>query len=203
MAAALEPGPITAERLTWVEGGRRDIERAQASGGGSRMAFSSYIIAATPRSGSTELCDLLAGTGLAGLPRSYYRRDDVLDHARTWGVSSPDLIGDVAFERAYLETVRRVGSAQSAVFGLRLMWPTVAQLSARLSFIHPDPLDDAGRFELAFGKPLYIHLSRQDKVAQAVSGLGLGRQQVRKSSTSRSCESRRGYVQRTWAQSDD
>jgi LPS sulfotransferase NodH len=41
--------------------------------------------------------------------------------------------------------------------------------TAGLSVIQPDPLDDAAQFELAFGKPLYIHLSRQDKVAQAVS----------------------------------
>ncbi len=49
------------------------------------------------------------------------------------------------------------------------MWSTVAELSVRLRAIQPDSLDDAARFELAFGKPLYIHLSRQDKVAQAVS----------------------------------
>ena len=133
------------------------------------MAISSYIIAATPRSGSTLLCDLLSGTGIAGQPHSYYRREDILDYARTWGVSSPDVIGDEAFERTYLEAVRRAGAAQTGIFGLRLMWSSVAELSARLSAIHPDRLDDSVRFELAFGKPLYIHLSRRDKVAQAVS----------------------------------
>ena len=126
-------------------------------------------MAATPRSGSTLLCDLLSGTGIAGQPQSYYRREDVLDYAREWGVSSPEVIGDEAFERTYLEAVRRAGAAQTGVFGLRLMWSSVTELSARLSVIHPGPLDDAARFELAFGNPLYIHLSRQDKVAQAVS----------------------------------
>ena len=133
------------------------------------MAISSYIIAATPRSGSTLLCDLLSGTGIAGQPHSYYRREDILDYARKWGVSSPDVIGDEAFERTYLEAVRRAGAAQTGIFGLRLMWSSVAELSARLSAIHRDRLDDPARFELAFGKPLYIHLSRRDKVAQAVS----------------------------------
>jgi trehalose 2-sulfotransferase len=133
------------------------------------VTVSSYIIAATPRSGSTMLCDLLSGTGIAGHPHSYYRREDILDWAREWGVPPPDVIGDVAFERNYLEAVRRAGAAQTGIFGLRLMWSSVTELSARLSAIHPDPLDDAARFELAFSKPLYIHLSRQDKVAQAVS----------------------------------
>jgi LPS sulfotransferase NodH len=133
------------------------------------VAIRSYIIAATPRSGSTLLCDLLSGTGFAGQPHSYYRREDILDYARKWGVSSPNVIGDQAFERTYLEAVRRAGATQTGIFGLRLMWSSVGELSARLSAIHPDPLDDPARFELAFGKPLYIHLSRQDKVAQAVS----------------------------------
>jgi LPS sulfotransferase NodH len=133
------------------------------------VAFLSYIISATPRSGSTLLCDLLSATGVAGEPQSYYRREDIQDYARAWKALSPDAIGDEAFERTYLEAVRRAGAGETGVFGLRLMWSTVAELSARLSVIHPDSLDDAERFGLAFGKPLYIHLSRRDKVAQAVS----------------------------------
>jgi trehalose 2-sulfotransferase len=85
-------------------------------------------------------------------------------------VFSPDLIGD-DFERTYLEAVRRTAGAQTGILGLRVMWSTVAELSARLSAIYPDAPDDAARFELAFSRPLYIHLSRQDKVAQAVSWL--------------------------------
>ena len=138
------------------------------------MAFSSYIVAATPRSGSTLLCDLLLGTGVAGRPQSYYRREDIPDYAREWGVCSPDVIGHEAFERAYLEAVRRAGSAQTGIFGLRLMWSSVSELSASLSAIRPDPLDDPARFAVAFGNPLYIHLSRRDKVAQAVSLLKAG-----------------------------
>jgi trehalose 2-sulfotransferase len=133
------------------------------------VAFSSYIIAATPRSGSTLLCDLLSGAGIAGRPQSYYRREDILDYAREWGLSLPDAIGDEAFERSYLVAVQRAGAAQTGVFGLRLMWRTVAELSERLSAIYPDPADDAARFALAFGEPRYIHLSRRDKIAQAVS----------------------------------
>src|SRR5579884_3357376 len=107
------------------------------------MAFASYIIAATPRSGSTLLCDLLSGTGIAGQPHSYYRREDILDYAREWRVSSPNGIGGEVFERTYLEAVRRAGATQTGIFGLRLMWSSVAELSARLSAIYPDPVDDA------------------------------------------------------------
>jgi trehalose 2-sulfotransferase len=133
------------------------------------VGFSSYIIAATPRSGSTLLCDLLSATQIAGRPYSYYRRQDIMRYARNWRLPSPEAIGEEAFERAYLGAVREAGAAQTGIFGLRLMWPTVAELSARLCAIHPEPIDDAARLDLAFGKPLYIHLSRRDKVAQAVS----------------------------------
>jgi trehalose 2-sulfotransferase len=66
------------------------------------------------------LCDPLSETGIAGHPHSYYRREDILDWAREWGVPPPDVIGDVAFERNYLEAVRRAGTAQTGIFGLRV-----------------------------------------------------------------------------------
>ena len=34
----------------------------------------SYVVCATPRSGSTLLCALLAGTGVAGNPEEYFER---------------------------------------------------------------------------------------------------------------------------------
>jgi LPS sulfotransferase NodH len=126
---------------------------------------SSYIICATPRSGSTLLCDLLSETGVAGRPNSYYRGQDILSWAREWDVSpnSPE------FDRSYLDAVRRVGTGETGVFGFRLMWGSVAELSMRLGTLHPGLPDDVARFEKAFGQILYIHLARQDKIAQAVS----------------------------------
>ena len=39
----------------------------------------------------------------------------------------------------------------------------------KLAVLHPDQATDRGRLERAFGKTLFIHLTRPDKVAQAVS----------------------------------
>jgi trehalose 2-sulfotransferase len=103
------------------------------------VAFSSYIIAATPRSGSTLLCDLLSTTSVAGQPESYYRSEDIQWFAGAWGLSAPDVIGEEAFERAYLAAVRRAGAGETGIFGLRLMWASVAELLARLSLIQPKP----------------------------------------------------------------
>jgi LPS sulfotransferase NodH len=132
------------------------------------MCYSSLILCATPRSGSTFLCDLLTATGVVGKPASYYRREDIGEWAEHLGV--PPGKG-AAFERAYLEAVRRKGTGDTGVFALRLMWPSLAELSARLALLFPGLASDVARFERAFGPPLYLHLSRRNKVAQAVSRL--------------------------------
>jgi trehalose 2-sulfotransferase len=133
------------------------------------MRFSSYIICATPRSGSTLLCDLLASTGVAGKPNSYYRNEDASDWAESWGVPQPHQLHDAAFERAYLSAMIREGASETGTFGLRIMWSSMADASRRLDAIEGDHADVAVRFAKAFGSTLYVHLSRQDKLAQAIS----------------------------------
>lgn len=132
------------------------------------MAYASLILCATPRSGSTLLCDLLTATGVAGKPAWYYRREDIGEWAEHLGVPPGE---GAAFESAYLQAVRREGAGDTGVFALRLMWPSLPELSARLAQLFPELRSDAARLERAFGAPLYLHLSRRDKVAQAVSRL--------------------------------
>jgi LPS sulfotransferase NodH len=52
---------------------------------------------------------------------------------------------------------------------MRLMWESVADLSKRLESFYPNLPSDSARFRSAFGAPRYLHLAREDKVAQAVS----------------------------------
>jgi LPS sulfotransferase NodH len=131
--------------------------------------FASYILCGTPRSGSTLLCGMLAATGVAGRPNSYFREQNILDWARDWGVQPPKGPADVDFDRSYIAAMLREGSAGTGVFGLRLMWGSLGEAAERLSRIRGTPADAATLFEEAFGPTLYIHLSRLDKVSQAVS----------------------------------
>jgi LPS sulfotransferase NodH len=131
----------------------------------------SYILCATPRSGSTLLCDLLAATSVAGRPNSFFRQEDMLEWAEYWGLSPADLDGEGTFSRAYVEAMIREGRGGTEVFGLRLMWGSVAAASQSLDRLHPGLPDIPARFDRAFGPTLYVHLSRRDKVAQAVSRL--------------------------------
>ena len=129
--------------------------------------YSSYVICGTPRSGSTLLCEMLAATNVAGRPNSYFRPQDILYWAERWGV--PTGIEAVDFERLYLSAMLREGSNETGIFGLRLMWSSIAEAARRLNSVNGGEADIAASFEQAFGHTLYIHLSRQDKVGQAIS----------------------------------
>lgn len=130
--------------------------------------YDSYIICGTPRSGSTMLCSLLEAGGL-GQPQSYFRRQSISGIAEELGVAGSDGDDPVGFSRRYLDAVLEEGRAGTAWFGLRVMFETLPELSARLESLFPEAADAPALFERAFGRPLYIHLSRGDKVAQAVS----------------------------------
>jgi len=129
----------------------------------------SYILCATPRSGSTLLCDLLAATGRAGAPDSFFMRDVAPEWARAWGLPDGDGADDLAWRRAFLSAVLAAGRGGTDVFGLRLMHENLADVAAFLAPLHPGVAGDAALIAAAFGPVLYLHLSRRDKLAQAVS----------------------------------
>lgn len=128
------------------------------------MRPSALIICATPRSGTTLLCDLLAETGVTGTPNSFYRRESVANFASRLGVAEgPD------FERRYLAAITAEGRGTSDLFSMRVMWPSVATMRDALSAVFPGQTSYAARIAAAFGTPLYLFVERRDKVAQAIS----------------------------------
>lgn len=128
-----------------------------------------YIICGTPRSGSTLICEMLHRSGVAGRPNSYFREVDIAYWAGEWGVSLAGGTDAPAFDRAYLAAMREAGAAGTEIFGLRLMYPSLADAGRRLERALGGPGDVALRLKEAFGPLLYIHLSRGDKLGQAVS----------------------------------
>jgi LPS sulfotransferase NodH len=114
---------------------------------------------------------MLAATSVAGRPNSYFRQEDVEAWADAWGVPHPQGIEGPEFDRDYLSAMRREGSAGTGVFGLRLMWASVAEASRRLSRALGADRDLTVSLKAAFGPVLYVHVSRDDKVAQAISRL--------------------------------
>ncbi len=131
--------------------------------------YRSYVICTSPRSGSTLLCKLLAATGQAGKPKSYFHEPDLdawqtyLDLEKTRFATDKDRL------TALFAAAREKGSSGTGIFGLRLQRHSFDFLFQQLETLHPGEMSLAAKFEAVFGKTLFIHLTRADKVAQAVS----------------------------------
>ena len=121
-----------------------------------------YVICSTPRTGSTLLCELLASTGVAGNPHSYFRSQDIDRWASEWGLQQ-----GWRFD-SYIDAVRRFTATPNGVLGLRIMWGTLDEVLYELRSLRNDE-SDLTVLEAAFGSLRYIHLSREDVVGQAIS----------------------------------
>ena len=89
--------------------------------------------------------------------------------AAEWSLPGRDTMSAKEFNIAYLEATTRAGRGATNVFGLRLMREYLEGLSTLLDEMFPGLPSDVYRFERAFGNVLYIHLTRENKLAQAVS----------------------------------
>lgn len=131
--------------------------------------YDSYVICTSPRSGSTLLCDLLTATGIAGVPDSYFHRPSVSDWLASFDLTpqsaaSKQVILDAIFQAAIAR-----GSGETGIFGLRLQRHSFDFFAQELAILHPGHTSDAQRFRAAFGRTLFVHLTRRDKVEQAIS----------------------------------
>lgn len=131
--------------------------------------YDAYVLCTAPRSGSTLLCKLLAATGIAGNPGSHFHEPSLAEWLADHDL--PEVPG--RNERDTVATVFAAaigrGRGGTPVFGLRLQRRSFAFFSEKLALLHPGPAGDAARMEAAFGRTLFIHLTRADKVDQAVS----------------------------------
>src|SRR4051812_4674664 len=129
-----------------------------------------YLVCATPRSGSTLLCELLKGTGVAGRPEEYFetlRSTGYPRQPRQYFEGVPEvqaLLAPVepgAPEAEFdWDGVLRAGTTPNGVFGAKVMWSHLEDLWPRLG----------GRsLEDGLPRPRYVQVVRRDKAAQAVS----------------------------------
>ena len=152
---------------------------------------SSYLVCATQRSGSTLLCELLKGTGVAGCPEEFFEavRDTGLPpHPGDFLVGLPrtglgirdestppagpaySSLADISDYRQHLNRTFAWGTTGNGVFGAKLMWNQLPELQALVGGL-PElaGLAPAELLERLFGGPRYIWVTREDKVRQAVS----------------------------------
>jgi LPS sulfotransferase NodH len=153
----------------------------------------SYLVCATPRSGSTLVCHALEETGVAGHPEEYFealrhsgrpRRPEeyflgvedqsIRDHLgeRSVGSDPPPrspLWSRAAYDR-YLQWVFETGTTANGVFGAKLMWNYFGEFVSLLRNIpayRDVPL--AELLPTVFPDLTFVRVVRANKVRQAVS----------------------------------
>jgi LPS sulfotransferase NodH len=153
----------------------------------------SYLVCATPRSGSTLLCHALDRTGVAGHPEEYFealrrsglprRPHEYFDperHANIVerlafrempdGTAKPNPLWHPDTYDQYLAWALQQGTTPNGVFGAKLMWGYLgdfAQLLRGIDGMGGRPLPELlGR---AFPGLRYVQITRQNKTRQAVS----------------------------------
>lgn len=152
----------------------------------------SYLICATPRSGSTLLCEALESTGIAGNPKEYF------EALKTTGLPRRpkeyfttlenqeimNLLGDFSRDHAstappsqayasyaeYLAHVLEEGMTPNGIFGAKVMWGYFDDFISNLRDIpafKKTPVPEL--LSSIFPDLCYIRVSRLDKVRQAIS----------------------------------
>ena len=133
----------------------------------------SYLICASQRAGTTLLATALASTGVAGAPGEYFLAVDERQQT-AWRASwelGPFGVSNGATDREdYLRIVFRLGTTPNGVFGSKLMWNNVPWAVAKFQELPRfAELSRAGVLHQAFPGLHAVHLTRRDRVAQAVS----------------------------------
>jgi LPS sulfotransferase NodH len=153
----------------------------------------SYLVCATPRSGSTLLCQALEQTGVAGHPAEYFealsrsglprRPHEYFDpdrHANIVerlafrempeGTAQPNPLWHPETYDQYLSWALTEGTTANGVFAAKLMWGYLgdfAELLRGIEGMAGRPLPEL--LSRAFPGLRYVQITRQDKVRQAVS----------------------------------
>ena len=132
----------------------------------------SYFVCATERSGSTLLCELLAGTGVAGCPEEYFETLAATGRPRQPreyfdGVDDPSILDllppllapvpQLAWADRVADALRR-GTTPNGVFGSKMMWAHLGDFLA-----HSDDPEEI------LGPLHWVLVVRDDKLGQAIS----------------------------------
>jgi len=80
----------------------------------------------------------------------------------------PDAPQEAVIKAIFAASLQK-GRGGTEIFGLRLQHGSFAFFMEKLARLHPDQSDDGARFEVAIGPTLFVHLTRRDKLSQALS----------------------------------
>jgi trehalose 2-sulfotransferase len=123
------------------------------------MSHATYVIASTPRSGSSLLAAGLVSTGVAGRPEEYFTPDHI-------GSYKQDLKLPMSCSWAeYLAKVMAFAATENGVRGVKIHWRHVVSLARALGF-RGDP---GVALDVLFPAAVFVNIVRADRRAQAIS----------------------------------
>lgn len=118
-----------------------------------------YIVAATPRTGSSLLCELLESTGIAGRPAEVFAPDFRNPWYQYWSLPQNTNFSE------YFRAALMHGTTNNGIYGLKIMWMHIPVLARDINFngASEDVLD------FLFPGAKYVNIIRNDRRAQALS----------------------------------
>lgn len=119
------------------------------------------LVCASPRVGSTLVCDEFARSGVLGYPKEYFFPASEQACAAAWGLGDPEF-EPVRYRRAVL----RDGTSPNRLFAAKIMWSHLPHLTHRLGH---GPGRAATAIRAGFPRPVALVLSRRNRVAASVS----------------------------------
>lgn len=137
------------------------------TGSSVRAAIPSYIIATSPRTGSSLLGEALTTSRRAGMPEEFF---DVHAQNEQYWVNRLKIPAGAS----YIDHVEAATRTSNGVFGFKLHWHQMPALVNRLLQGRPDTASLIGRpvFDLIlerFPGMRFIQLTRRNKIQQAIS----------------------------------
>ncbi len=111
------------------------------------------------------LCSLLSSTHVLGHPESYFREPDEDAWARRFAL--PTVGQRVRDYQAFVQAARVAATTANGVFAARIMWGYIQRIAAGLE--KSSGQTDLAMLDEALGRLTFVHLTRRDVVAQAVS----------------------------------
>lgn len=131
--------------------------------------FDAYVICTSPRSGSTLLCRLLRQCDQAGFPGSHFHEPSLEKWLGYYGLRRDEFGKKTEALRAVFDAAIAFGKAGDDIFALRLQRHSFEFFAGQLALLYPLRQTDKSRIEAAFGRTLFIHLTRENKLNQAIS----------------------------------
>ena len=123
----------------------------------------SLVICTSPRTGSWLLSAALRSTGRAGRPEEYLGDDGVRFYAERWKLAH------VPSPREHLDRVLEAGTTGNGVFGVKVHWYQVEQVQRMFWELSAEPGAFLELLPVHLPNPVFVLLTRKDKLRQAIS----------------------------------